>query len=57
MTAPLSAAQILRAAAEIVERPGKWTRGALARDAMMREVNNYVGDWNDGAARTPRARP
>lgn len=32
MTAPLSAAQILRAAAEIVERPGAWTQGAPARD-------------------------
>ncbi|MFA7295681.1 MAG: hypothetical protein WC211_00675 [Dehalococcoidia bacterium] len=32
MTAPLSAAQILRAAAEIVERPGAWIQGVAARD-------------------------
>lgn len=42
MTAPLSAAQILRAAAEIVERG--WTQGEFARDEGYRATGHESAD-------------
>ena len=41
----MTAAEILRAAADLVERPGAWTQGASALDASGRLV-----DFNSDAA-------
>lgn len=41
MTAPQTVADVLDAAADLLEKPKGWTQGAYARDADGRDVNPY----------------